>query len=152
MKKNLLVVCCGLCFGYVGPVVGAYNCYQIAQSSEYLCDGEQTNCSNHNIEALKVKLFNSKYGINYKVRVKGNGWQDSVFNNMIAGTTGKNLPLSAVSIWLDDELKEDYILLYRVYSDNMWHKWCYDGEIAGHENDDFVINDIQIKLVRLNIS
>ena len=39
MKKNLLVVCCGLCFGYVGPVVGAYNWYQIAQSSEYLCDG-----------------------------------------------------------------------------------------------------------------
>ncbi len=37
MKKSLLVICCGLGCGYVGPVVGAYNCNQIAQSSEYLC-------------------------------------------------------------------------------------------------------------------
>lgn len=39
MRKNLWAVCCGLCLGYVGPVFGAYNCNQIAQSSEYLCDG-----------------------------------------------------------------------------------------------------------------
>jgi len=39
MKKNLLFVVGAVCSVVACPAMGAYNCYQIAQSSEYLCDG-----------------------------------------------------------------------------------------------------------------
>ena len=39
MKKNLLFVVGAVCSVVACPAIGAYNCYQIAQSSEYLCNG-----------------------------------------------------------------------------------------------------------------
>ena len=77
------------------------------------------------------------------------GWQNSVANNALSGTTGKSLRVEAVRIDLTGDLKSQFDIYYRVQSqDRGWLGWAKNGESAGTQGFRQRLETMQVKLVK----
>lgn len=77
------------------------------------------------IEAIRIKLFDSTIRYSYTVFEKQFGWTREVTNGECAGTTGKALPIQSILIKIEDC---GYRVIYKVHDGNKWSKWYMDGE------------------------
>ena len=94
-------------------------------------------------QAVTAQSDTTNY-ISYKGYVQRVGWQNSVQDGSVAGTTGESKRLEAVQISLNDL---DGIVNYRTYVDGSgWQSWKTDGQISGTTGDSRAITSIQITL------
>ena len=88
-------------------------------------------------------------GIQYKSHVQDVGWQTSVSNNALSGTTGKSLRVEAIQIDLTGNLKSQYDIYYRSQiQDRGWLGWAKNGESSGTQGLSLRLESIQVKLVK----
>ena len=86
--------------------------------------------------------------IEYRVHVADIGWQKYVSENDLAGTTGKNKQIEAISVKLTGKMAEKYDIYYRVHSaDFGWLGWAMNGKNAGTQGYGKRIEAIQIELL-----
>lgn len=85
---------------------------------------------------MKIELTNNsnKLHIKYQTYAQGIGWQNIISDGKEAGTTGRNLRMEAIKIWLEGT--EEYSVMYRTHiQDFGWQDWSYDGDISGNLGD-----------------
>ena len=121
-------------------------------------DGQEAGSSteNKNLEAIKIEIseFARQYGeltgsVEYETHVRDIGWQDTVQDGQIAGTTGKNKPIEAIRIRLTGQLNDVYEVYYRVYIENKgWMGWTTDGNDAGSVGFAYSAKAIEIRLCK----
>ena len=76
------------------------------------------------------------------------GWQKSVKDGALAGTTGKGKRVEAIKINLTGTLSESCDVYYRVHAqDYGWLGWTKNGNPAGTEGLSKRIEAIEIKVV-----
>lgn len=81
----------------------------------------------------------------YTACVSDVGWQESVSNGAVSGTTGKNLPLRALSAEIPD--MEDLGIKYSAHISNIgWTEAVYDGAAVGSETSTNDIEAIRMEL------
>lgn len=84
--------------------------------------------------------------ISYSSHIRNIGWQDSVSNGAISGTTGKALPIEAMKISLNNKVYSGSIQ-YSAHVRNIgWQNWMNEGEVAGTTGKALSIEAIKIKL------
>lgn len=87
---------------------------------------------------------NSKAGITYKGHSQSIGWQESVSNGTMAGTTGKSLRLEAFSVKLDGI---NGSVSYRSYVEGQkWQNYVSDGNVSGTVGQKKNLYAVQMKL------
>ena len=89
---------------------------------------------------------------NTEVFMEGNahvaciGWQTPSTSEI--GTTGKSLPIEAVTFRLKGELNRSYHIRYRVHSPYYgWSDWKQDGEVAGTTGRSQATDAVEIMLI-----
>lgn len=83
--------------------------------------------------------------ISYSTHVQNIGWQDTVNNGEIGGTTGKSLRLEAYKLNLNTT--EDLSIEYRSHVQNVgWQDWKSNGELSGTEGESKRLEAISIRL------
>jgi len=76
------------------------------------------------------------------------GWQNSVANGALSGTTGKSKRLEAIRVYLDGDMARYYDVYYRVHIENYgWLAWTRNGNPAGSEGKGLRMEAMEIKLV-----
>ncbi len=74
------------------------------------------------------------------------GWQTPSTSEI--GTTGKSLPIEAVTFRLKGELNRSYHIRYRVHSPYYgWSDWKQDGEVAGTTGRSQATDAVEIMLI-----
>lgn len=82
----------------------------------------------------------------YQAYCQNQGWQDTVKENSVAGTTGKSLRLEALKLNVSDTNIKGTVQ-YRVHvSDIGWQDWKSSGELAGTTGKSKAIEAVQIQL------
>lgn len=87
--------------------------------------------------------------ISYKTHVEKYGWQDSVEDGEMTGTTGQELRLEAIQIKLGNskEIPEGASIEYQVHAqDYGWMSWKKDGETSGTTGESKRVEAIRIEL------
>ncbi|SEP96426.1 Uncharacterized conserved protein YjdB, contains Ig-like domain [Lachnospiraceae bacterium RM5] len=83
--------------------------------------------------------------VEYKTYVQKKGWQDSVRNGDMAGTSGENLRLEGIKIKLDSNYEGS--IEYRAHVEKEgWCSWVKDDELAGYTSKGLRLEAIQINL------
>ena len=96
------------------------------------------------IQAIKIDFQTHKvfYAVYWN---DTEGWSKEVAAPEMAGTTGKNKPITGIKIRLDEAGAKDFDILYRVHKfDGAWTNWAKNGEIIYSHGQK--LNAIQIKL------
>lgn len=88
--------------------------------------------------------------IQYQTHVQNKGWQKVVSNGKLAGTTGENLRVEALSI---SPQKFDGNIEYQTHVQNIgWQDWRNEGEISGTTGQNLQVEGIQIRLVEKEVT
>ena len=113
---------------------------------DWTCDGEAAGTKNYNypIEAIQIEVVSSDSdnipevgeaykekndNVRYCAHVSDIGWQSSVTNGDIAGTTGKNKAIEALKIETDlENLNIEYTSCNKK---DEWQSWTNMGEATG---------------------
>lgn len=75
------------------------------------------------------------------------GWEDAVYDQKVAGTTGKSKSLQAFQVQLQNApAAAGGSIQYRSYVDNAWQGWVADGATSGTTGQSKAIQAIQVKL------
>ena len=74
------------------------------------------------------------------------GWEDAVYDQKVAGTTGKNKSLQAFTVQLQNGPASIGDIEYRAYVGNTWQGWVSNGATAGTVGKNMPIQAIQVKL------
>ena len=86
--------------------------------------------------------------IEYSTHVQDIGWQTSVKNGKIAGTTGESKRVEAIKIKLSGEIAKQCDVYYRVHvQDYGWLGWAKNNEPAGTEGLSKRVEAIEIRVV-----
>ena len=84
--------------------------------------------------------------ISYSAHISQIGWQDTVSDGAIAGTTGRNLAIEAVRISLTGGLADKYDIWYRVHVANLgWLDWAKNGDAAGSEGISMSVEAVEVR-------
>lgn len=150
-----------------GEMAEVYDIYYQSHVSyigwmDWACNGEKSGTTgyNYSLEALQVKLvekgvsfdrptdnpFQSN-GLSYTAHVSYIGWQDTVTDGKMAGTTGSSHSIEALQITLG-ELSQDGGIEYQTHISNVgWESdWSKNGEISGTVGRSQAIQAIRIVL------
>lgn len=84
--------------------------------------------------------------VSYQAHVANVGWQNSVSNGKLAGTTGKSRAIEAVKIDLDTDKNLEVVYRTHVQNDG-WHDNSYNGEISGTTGQSKRVEAVNIDLV-----
>lgn len=98
---------------------------------------------NRAMEAFKIigDVEYTSYNIN-------TGWQPTVSNGMISGTTGLSRPIQAIKVKPTGALAQEFDLYYRVHVSNVgWMGWTKDNQPAGVTGDSRSIEAIEMQLL-----
>lgn len=88
-----------------------------------------------------------KLDIGYSAHIKNIGWQDSVKNGEIAGTTGLGLQMEAIKITLDNQTLYTGGIEYSAHIQGIgWQNSVADGKVAGTTGCNLRIEAIKIQL------
>lgn len=83
--------------------------------------------------------------IQYRAHVSNIGWMDLVSDGTMAGTTGRNLPMEAIEISLENS--ENLSIEYQVHVSNIgWMDSVSDGAMAGTTGRNLSMEAIRMKL------
>ena len=128
---------------------------------DWTCDGEAAGTKNYNypIEAIQIEVVSSDSdnipevgeaykekidNVRYCAHVSDIGWQSSVTNGDIAGTTGKNKAIEALKIETDlENLNIEYTSCNKK---DEWQSWTNKGEATGTVGAAKALEAIKIKL------
>lgn len=114
------------------------------------------------IHSIKIKVFTQEgrelkevvtnikidkdLHIKYKSHVQDIGWQSSVLDGSISGTSGQSLRVEALNIELLGE-PEGAKVIYRTHVQDIgWQDWKQNGETAGTQGEMLRVEAIEIKL------
>ncbi len=84
--------------------------------------------------------------VTYQAHVSDIGWQPSVLEDAVAGTTGRNLAVEAVKLSLAQQQESGSIEYNAHVSDIGWQGWKADGDMAGTTGRSLQMEAIQIRL------
>ena len=109
-------------------------------------ENQLSNSTNDKLDIQAVKINFPGHDVFYAIYFnETEGWSAEVSNSEMAGTTGKNKPVTGIKIRLDDSGASEFDILYRVHTFNgKWTDWAKNGEELFSQGDK--INSIQIKL------
>lgn len=99
---------------------------------------------------LKVGVVNyqqqAETSVSYQTHVQNVGWQQSVSNGVMSGTTGRSLRLEGIKInVLNSSLSGS--IMYQTHVQNIgWQDWVSDGDISGTTGMSLRLEAIRIKL------
>lgn len=111
------------------------------------------------VEAVQIKLipkYNSAPSVGnsflksekvaYQTHVKNIGWQSSVTNGDVAGTTGKNLWVEGLKLSIPNKQTNGNVQ-YKAHVRNIgWQDWVADGQLSGTVGKALPTEAYQIKL------
>lgn len=99
-----------------------------------------------NVPYMSWKEIASPFTVKYQAHVQNIGWQNEVFNWMLAGTVGQSLRLEGIKIRLENA-PEGISIKYRAHVQDIgWQNWVYDGAMAGTEGKSLRLETLQIIL------
>lgn len=100
-----------------------------------------------NLEAIRfASQDNTEALIEGRAHVACIGWQTPSTSKI--GTTGKSLPIEAVTFKLKGKLNQSYHIRYRLHSPHYgWSNWKQDGEIAGTTGRSQATDSVEIMLI-----
>ena len=82
----------------------------------------------------------------YNAHSQSIGWQETRYDNEMAGVTGQSRRMEAIKIQIPDNMYQGSIE-YRVFVQSyMWQEWKRDGQVAGTTNQSKRIEAIEIRL------
>ena len=85
--------------------------------------------------------------VEYAAHVQNIGWQKSVVNGAVAGTSGRGLRVEALRIWLKGLGSGQGGLEYRMHVQNKgWLGWVRDGELGGTSGKGLRTEAFQLRL------
>lgn len=88
--------------------------------------------------------------VNYRSHVQNIGWQGSVIDGEMSGTSGKSYRVEALNINLINAPSNAKIS-YRTHVQNIgWQSWKSNGEMAGTSGQELRIEAIEIKLENMD--
>ena len=97
------------------------------------------------LNILFINEVKAEETINYQSHVQNIGWQNTVKNNEIAGTTGRALRLEALKINVQSDISGD--IEYQGHVESIgWQNWVKNGELAGTTGRALQLEAIKIKL------
>ncbi len=104
--------------------------------------------ANGKTATTKVTVTAKVPRVSYRTHVQSDGWQNYVYDGVVAGTTGRSLRLEAINIQPD--LSYTGIsggITYRTHVQDIgWQDWVSDGAMAGTSGKSLRLEAIQIKL------
>ena len=124
--------------------------YQTHIANKGWCDWESeaqlSNDLTQKLDIQAIKIDFPDHIVYYAVYFNDKeGWSKEVTNGEMAGTTGKQKPITGIKIRLDESGAKDFDILYRVHKfDGTWTDWAKNGE-AIYSNGQ-KLNAIQINL------
>lgn len=75
------------------------------------------------------------------------GWEDAVYDQKVAGTTGKGKSLQAFQVQLQNApVSVGGSIEYRSYVDNAWQGWVSNGSTSGTTGQNKAVQAVQIQL------
>lgn len=87
-----------------------------------------------------------EYSVEYSSHVQDVGWQNSVKNGDVSGTTGRALRIEGINIKTSDNLK----IRYQTHVQNIgWQDWVTGGNISGTEGKSLRIEALKLELVNV---
>ncbi|MDR3241014.1 MAG: hypothetical protein LBT37_02440 [Lactobacillaceae bacterium] len=85
--------------------------------------------------------------VTYQAHIEETGWQGTVKNDQVAGTTGKRLRIEAFKINLQNDSGKTGTLQYRAHVENIgWQNWVGAGQVAGTTGRSLRVEAFQIHL------
>lgn len=84
--------------------------------------------------------------ISVQAHVTDLGWEDTVYDHKVAGTTGKNKNLEAFRLNLLNDAASSGSIEYRSYVNGSWQGWAQNGAQSGTTGQNAPVQAIQIKL------
>lgn len=69
--------------------------------------------------------------VKYSTHVQNIGWQNSVYDGQLAGTSGQSLRLEGITISLDNPISGMRIKYQTQIQNIGWQNWVYDGQVSG---------------------
>ena len=94
----------------------------------------------------KDSVARSSASVSVTSHVANQGWQDTVYDNKVSGTTGKNLNLEAFRLSLLNSAALGSGITYRANTSGSWQDWKSNGADAGTTGKNTPVQAIQIKL------
>ena len=96
-----------------------------------------------------VTAINTNASVKYQSHVRNVGWQNTVMDGALAGTTGRALNVEAINMSLTGEMANQYDIYYRVHAQNYgWLEWAKNGQNAGTSGQNLHLEALQIVLVK----
>ena len=85
--------------------------------------------SSNQIEAIRLSFEQPSLNIFYSVCGIDGKWNNPQCNGLMAGTTGKRIPLRDIKIWLEGKTSNLYKVRYKLHClrTGAWSAWAYDG-------------------------
>lgn len=111
------------------------------------------NWINKRINYFNRTYYSSKYDSNvlYMGTVENIGWQQIQIDGQNAGTTGRNLRMEGIKIYLGDKVDSSVGIQYQAHIENIgWQEWKNEGELAGTTGRSLRMEAIRIKLTNTN--
>ena len=84
--------------------------------------------------------------VSAKAHVSNLGWESAVYDNKVAGTTGKSLNMEAFQLSLLNSAAQNGGVSYQANIDGSWQGWMSDGRTAGTTGQNKAIQAVQAKL------
>lgn len=81
-----------------------------------------------------------------KAHVTNLGWESTVYDHKVAGTTGKNFNLEAFQVSLQNSVAKVGGVQYQAYVGNSWQGWKSNGQTAGTTGQNKAVQAVQMKL------
>lgn len=85
-------------------------------------------------------------GVSYSTHVQKIGWQGSVYDGQLAGTTGLSYRMEGIEISLDNPIPGMKIQYQTHVQSIGWQNWVSDGALAGTTGKSLRLEAIKIKL------
>jgi len=102
----------------------------------------------HNTIQVQSVSQRVRPNICYQAYVQNRGWQFPVCNGQVAGTTGQNLRMEAIKIWLFNANAGERVC-YQAHVQNIgWQASVCDGQVAGTTGQSLRLEAIQLSLVK----
>jgi len=95
---------------------------------------------------VKDATVQSSARVGVRAHITNLGWQTTVYDQKIAGSTGKNLGLQAFQIDLQNSTRAGSGIEYRSYVDGSWQKWVSNGQTSGTTGQNKPVQAVQILL------
>lgn len=112
------------------------------QHGGYVCNNSSAYVSRYN-DAPTIKTDTT---LQYQTHVQNLGWQNTVNNGQISGTTGKGLRLESLKLNLKDQSCSGTIQ-YKTHVQNLgWQNMVSDGQISGTTGRALRVEAINISL------